>query len=88
MNPFRALTGKQVIAALKNHGFEVIRARGSHQYLRHPDGRATVVPVHAGETIGRGVVASWPRSSMLPSCLMSSLSGRKGTVGRLGDALF
>jgi predicted RNA binding protein YcfA (HicA-like mRNA interferase family) len=46
MNPFRALTDKQVVVALKNHGFEVIRAWGSHQYLRHPDGRATVVPVH------------------------------------------
>lgn len=65
MNPFRALTGKQVVAALKNHGFEVIRVRGSHQYLRHPDGRATVVPVHAGETIGRGLMAKILRDAEL-----------------------
>jgi len=57
MSPFRALTGKQVIAALSSHGFEVIRVRGSHHYLRHPDGRVTVVPVHAGETIRRGLMA-------------------------------
>jgi predicted RNA binding protein YcfA (HicA-like mRNA interferase family) len=24
--------------------------------MRHPDGRATVVPVHAGETIGPGLL--------------------------------
>ena len=32
-------------------GREVIAA------LRHPDGRRTVVPVHAGETIGPGLLA-------------------------------
>lgn len=25
-------------------------------FLRHPDGRATVVPVHPGEDIGRGLL--------------------------------
>ena len=38
-----ALTGKQV------------RQKGSHVFLRQPDGRRTVVPVHAGETIGPGL---------------------------------
>ncbi|NLB66098.1 MAG: addiction module toxin, HicA family [Lentisphaerae bacterium] len=38
-------------------GFVVIRIKGSHHFLRHPDGRATVVPVHKGETIGRGLMA-------------------------------
>jgi predicted RNA binding protein YcfA (HicA-like mRNA interferase family) len=51
------VTGKQVIAALVTMGFEVARARGSHHFLRHPDGRAIVVPVHAGETIGPGLMA-------------------------------
>ena len=50
-------TGKQLIAALKRLGFEQIRVRGSHHYLRHPDGRSTVVPVHAGETIGQGLLS-------------------------------
>lgn len=49
-------TGKQVIAALAKIGFEVLRVRGSHHFLRHPDGRAIVVPVHAGETIGPGLM--------------------------------
>jgi predicted RNA binding protein YcfA (HicA-like mRNA interferase family) len=33
-----ALTGKQV------------RQKGSHVFLRHPDGRRTVMPVHTGES--------------------------------------
>ncbi len=35
----------------------VIRVKGSHHFLRHPDGRTTVVPVHAGETLGSGLLA-------------------------------
>jgi predicted RNA binding protein YcfA (HicA-like mRNA interferase family) len=50
-----SLTGKQVVAALQVLGFEMVRTRGSHNFLRHPDGRATVVPVHSGEAIGRGL---------------------------------
>ena len=49
-------TGKAVIAALQTIGFETIRVKGSHHFLRHPDGRSTVVPVHAGETIGPGLM--------------------------------
>jgi predicted RNA binding protein YcfA (HicA-like mRNA interferase family) len=52
MTKLPALTGKTVIAALAKAGFEIIRIKGSHHYMRHPDGRSTVVPVHAGETIG------------------------------------
>ena len=33
----------------------VLRVKGSHHFLRHVDGRATVVPVHAGETVGPGL---------------------------------
>jgi len=50
------LTGQQVIAALKRDGFEVLRIKGSHHFLTHPDGRRTVVPVHRGETIGPGLM--------------------------------
>ena len=52
------LTGKEVISALKNAGFEVVRIRGRHHRLRHADGRVTTVPAHAGETIGPGLMAS------------------------------
>jgi predicted RNA binding protein YcfA (HicA-like mRNA interferase family) len=42
--------------ALRRAGFGVVRIRGSHHFLQHPDGRKTVVPVHAGEIIGIGLL--------------------------------
>ncbi|MBN1255395.1 MAG: type II toxin-antitoxin system HicA family toxin [Deltaproteobacteria bacterium] len=57
MSKFPSVTGSQLIKALRKHGFEIIRVKGSHHYMRHPDGRSTVVPVHRGETIGRGLLA-------------------------------
>jgi len=45
-----------MVRALRGVGFEVIRVKGSHHFLRHADGRCTVVPVHAGETLGIGLV--------------------------------
>jgi predicted RNA binding protein YcfA (HicA-like mRNA interferase family) len=47
---------KKVIQVLSKIGFEVIRQRGSHLILKHPDGRVTVVPIYAGEDIGRGLL--------------------------------
>ncbi|MFH1112898.1 MAG: type II toxin-antitoxin system HicA family toxin [Pseudomonadota bacterium] len=38
-------------------GFEVTRIKGSHHFLRHADGRVTVVPVHSGETVGPGLLS-------------------------------
>lgn len=49
------VTGTDLIAALGRAGFSVLRAKGSHHFLRHEDGRGTVVPVHSGETIGPGL---------------------------------
>jgi len=50
------LRGKDLIAKLRRAGFEMVRSKGSHFFLRHPDGRCTVVPVHAGESIGPGLL--------------------------------
>ena len=52
-----SITGRQLIGVLKRLGFQEVRSRGSHHYLRHPDGRATVVPAHAGETMGPGLLS-------------------------------
>jgi len=57
MSTFSALNGTQLIKALRRLGFDLIRIKGSHHFLRHPDGRCTVIPVHRGETIGRGLFA-------------------------------
>ena len=51
------VTGKQALRALVRAGFVVVRTWGSHHFMRHADGRATVVPVHAGETLGPGLPA-------------------------------
>ena len=50
------VTGAELIAALERVGFRVLRIKGSHHFLRHEDGRSTVVPVHSGETIGPGLL--------------------------------
>jgi predicted RNA binding protein YcfA (HicA-like mRNA interferase family) len=50
------LRGREVITALQRVGFVVLRVKGSHHFLQHSDGRRTVVPVHAGETIGPGLL--------------------------------
>jgi predicted RNA binding protein YcfA (HicA-like mRNA interferase family) len=57
MTTVPSLTGKKLLAALKKAGFEILRVKGSHQFLHHPDGRSTVVPVHSGETLGPGLLA-------------------------------
>ena len=51
------LRGREVIAALRRAGFLVLRIKGSHHFMQHPDGRRTVVPVHAGETLGPGLLS-------------------------------
>ncbi len=43
MTPLPALTGKLLVTALSKAGFNVVRIRGSHYFLRHNDGRCTVV---------------------------------------------
>ena len=50
------LRGREIVVALRQAGFAVLRTKGSHHFLQHPDGRSTVVPVHAGETIGPGLL--------------------------------
>jgi predicted RNA binding protein YcfA (HicA-like mRNA interferase family) len=56
MSKLPSVTGKELIAVLGKIGFQVIRVKGSHHFLRHQDGRATVVPVNAGDTIGPGLL--------------------------------
>ena len=54
-----ALTDREVIAKLRKLGFVYYRsAEGSHEIYRHPDGRWTMVPRHAGKTISRRTMKS------------------------------
>jgi predicted RNA binding protein YcfA (HicA-like mRNA interferase family) len=58
MTRLPSLTGEQIIKALNKAGFQVLRQRGSHIYLKHSAGRATIIPVHKGESIGRGLLST------------------------------
>jgi predicted RNA binding protein YcfA (HicA-like mRNA interferase family) len=50
------VTGKRLISVLEPMGFVVSRVRGSHHFVKHPDGRNTVIPVHSGEIVGPGLL--------------------------------
>lgn len=50
------LEAKELIKILNKMGFEVVRQKGSHIYMKHKDGRCTVVPLHSGRDIGRGLL--------------------------------
>jgi predicted RNA binding protein YcfA (HicA-like mRNA interferase family) len=66
MTTFPSLTGKDLLLALKKAGFSIVRVRGSHHFIQRPDGRSTVVPVHAGENVGPGLI-----SKILRDCELS-----------------
>lgn len=56
MSQFPGITGNELIKALSKSGFTVIRIKGSHHRLEHPDGRKTTVPVYGKETLGPGIL--------------------------------
>ena len=37
-------------------GFQMIHQKGSHVRYKHLDGRMTVVPIHANEDLGKGLL--------------------------------
>ena len=55
MSNLPSFDGQRLIKILKKFGFEDVRTKGSHHFLKHFDGRATVVPVHRKENIGIGL---------------------------------
>jgi predicted RNA binding protein YcfA (HicA-like mRNA interferase family) len=52
----KPVEAERVIKALAKIGFQSVRQKGSHLIMKHPDGRSTVVPVHPGEELGRGIL--------------------------------
>jgi predicted RNA binding protein YcfA (HicA-like mRNA interferase family) len=65
MSRIPRVTGSDLLAALATAGFAVIRVKCSHHFVRHEDGRSSVVPAHSGETIGPRFAAQ--DSSRLPT---------------------
>ena len=50
------LSGEKVCKILIKTGFKNIRQKGSHRYFKHNDGRRTIVPIHSGKKIGKGLL--------------------------------
>jgi len=50
------ISANELIKILSKIGFKVMRQSGSHIFLRHKDGRTTVIPNHPGEKIDRGLL--------------------------------
>lgn len=51
-----SLKTRDVIKLVEAQGFYKVRQKGSHARYVHPDGRSTVIPIHAGKTIGDGLL--------------------------------
>ena len=56
MQKIKPLPAKTVIKALEKLGFKQSRQKGGHLFMRHPDGRTTLITVHPGEEIGKGMI--------------------------------
>jgi predicted RNA binding protein YcfA (HicA-like mRNA interferase family) len=67
------VSGPELIAALAKAGFGVLRVKGSHHFLRHQDGRSTVVPAHSGEIVGPGLLHKILRDCKMTAEQLSEL---------------
>lgn len=56
MTKLPQMSANELIKILWKIGFRIIRQLGSHIFLRHEDGRTTVVPNHPGEKLDRGLL--------------------------------
>lgn len=52
------LSPSKMSKILEKKGFRLIRQKGSHAFFQHSDGRTTVIPMHRGEDLGRGIIKS------------------------------
>lgn len=55
MGDVPVLKAREIVAMLVGLGFDEVRQRGSHKQFRHPDGRVTTVPFHAGRDMSPGL---------------------------------
>ena len=56
MSKLRIVSYKTMRQLLLQLGFEEVRQKGSHVFFRHPDGRTTTVPNHAGRDLSRPLI--------------------------------
>ncbi len=56
MTKLPRLSGKGLAKIVGKFGFIYSHTTGSHMVYKHPDGRKTTIPHHAGEKIGPGLL--------------------------------
>jgi len=52
----KAVTAVQLVRLVERLDFRFVRQSGSHATYRHPDRRWTIIPIHKGRTIGKGLL--------------------------------
>ena len=53
------ISGKKLLKLLKKAGYKEIRKKRSHVFIEHESGnQSTVIPVHANEDLGNGILKS------------------------------
>ena len=55
---FPVCSAKEVIRAIRQHGFVLVSQKGSHQKWRHSNGRQVIVPLHGSKPIPIGTLKS------------------------------
>jgi len=59
MSKLPVLSGKKLLSALKKNGFYELRRKGSHVIAASKNSDcSTVIPVHANEDLGKGILKS------------------------------
>lgn len=56
MDSLKPIKPEKLIKVLEKLGFQRLRQSGSHVFMRHPDGRTTLIPFHKGDVIDRGLL--------------------------------
>jgi len=59
------MNSKELMKILKNAGWEVIRIRGSHHQMAHPDFSYVVTVPHPKKQLGKGLVNAILKSARL-----------------------
>lgn len=65
MTRLPAISAARMEKALLALGFARVRQRGSHVFYRHPDGRTTTLPHHAGRDLARPLLREILRETEL-----------------------
>lgn len=59
------ITGVELVYALEKAGFVIVRQKGSHLRMKHPDNRVVSIPVHTGQILGKGLMIKIIRDAEL-----------------------